>query len=322
MPTAVEFQRDPSPITSCYVVLVNEHLGNLQPNPAPGTRQVLNHANFQLHFTLGTVAQTRTLVVVDVYRGAQAGSLPFYFLPWQQNAATELTIPAGGGGPDIFMTSMLSGCAVQVHGTAANPTITHANSRQSYDAAYNGQARALQGGVGMTPEDIHNTAEDIANRQCTAAIDAMLPAVPGGALVGTVRKADYAGRVDDFHINAAKARYYATLGYGERFTKYQPATSGQFKPRTGAFVYGKRDVHNDWSFYYQAAVELSVEVAPYFGYASSTQHLNESAVLGQPTRFFPMISQEEGGNGSRLYKTQKDVVFFARRSFWSGKELL
>jgi hypothetical protein len=287
MPTAVEFQQNPDSITSSYVVLVSEHIGNLQPTPAPGNRQQLNAANYQLHFTLGTVATTRTLVVADIYAGAQPSSLPVYFLPWQQNAATELTIPAGGGGPDLFMTSMLSGCTVQVHGTAANPTITHANSRQSYENGYNNQTGALQGGIGMTPEDIHNSAEDVGNRQCTATINNMLPAVPGGALVGHVRKADYVGRVTDFHVNAAKERYYATLGRGERFTEYKPATSGQFKPKTGAFVYGKRDVSNNWRFYYQAAVEVVVEVAPYFGWGASQQHLNESAVLGQPTQFFP-----------------------------------
>jgi hypothetical protein len=255
---------------------------DIAPHPDPGRREVLDADDFQLNFTLGTAASYRTLVVVSIYQNVKGGSLPLYYLPWHQNAATELTIPAGG--PDIFMTSMLSGCTVQVHGTAANPTITHANSRQSYEAGYYGTEAALQGQQGLDPELIHIQSETAGNLQCDAAINAMLPAGPNSR---QVRKVDYAGRVQQRYIDAAKARYYATLGPRERFTTYKPETSGQFKPITGAFVYGKRDVHNRWSFYFQAAVSVKIFVAPYFGWGASTEHKNESALLGPPTQFFP-----------------------------------
>lgn len=287
MATATEFRNDPDSITSRYVVLVSEHIGNLQPTPAAGNREALDDADFQLHFTLGTVATTRTLVVADIYPNARAGSVPVYFLPWQQNAATELTIPAGAAGPDLFMTSMLSGCTVQVHGTAQNPTITHANSRQSYENAYNQEKGVLEAAGLLAPDQIHSQAETRGDTACTAAINNMLPAVPHGVQSGIVRKADYAGRVNQGHMDQAKQRYFATLDYGERFTKFEAATSGQFKPKTGAFIYGKRDHLNNWAFFYQAAVELEVQVAGMFGWGGSHNHLNESAVLGLPTQFFP-----------------------------------
>jgi len=287
MPTAADFRNNPDAITSTHVVLVSEHIGALQPTPAPGNRQTLVAATYELQFTLETVATTRTLVVAHIYPGVRAGSLPLYFLPWQQNAATELTIPAGGAGPDIFMTSMLSGCTVQVHGTPANPTITHGNSRQTYDNAYAQRKGVLEALGTMTPQHIHDQAETSGNTACTGAINNMLPGVPFGAQVGQVRKADYAGRVTPHHLDQAKNRYYATLGHGERFTKYEEAKSGQFKPKTGAFVYGQRDHLNNWAFYYQAAVEVNIEVAGYFGWGESANHLDESAVLGLPTQFFP-----------------------------------
>jgi hypothetical protein len=286
MPTATDFQNNPDAITSSYVVLVSEQLGVLQPTPAAGTRQTLVTANYVLHYTLDTVAGTRTLVVAKISTGPQPGSVPLYFLPWQQNAATELTIPAGGAGPDVFMTSMLSGCAVQVHGTAANPTITHGNSRQSYDTTYSQLSAVLtQRGTG-TAQQVHDLAEARANMVCTNAINNMLPA-PGGAHSGVVRKSDYAGRVTAHWMDQAKNRFYATLARGERFTKFEEAKSGLFKAKTGAFVYGKRDHLNQWAFFYQAAVELEIEVANMFGWGSVTPHTMDSAVLGAPTQFFP-----------------------------------
>lgn len=287
MPSAADFRNDPGAIASNYVVLVSEHIGDKQPTPAAGNRETLQATDYELHFTLDSVATTRTLVVAHIYPNIKPGSLPVYFLPWQQNAATELTIPAGGAGPDLFMTSMLSGCTVQVQGTAANPTITHANSRQSYENAYTQEKGVLETAGLLTPDQIHNQAETRGDTACTAAINNMLPAVGHGVQSGIVRKSDYAGRVTQHFMDQAKDRYYATLGYGERFTQFEAAKSGQFKPKTGAFIYGKRDHLNNWAFFYQAAVELNVQVAGLFGWSASHDHLNESAVLGLPTQFFP-----------------------------------
>ena len=288
MPSAADFQTaaTASALVSKYVVLVQEHLGLLQPAPAAGTRQQLAAATYQLHFTVSTVATVRTIVAADIYTAAQGGSLPLYFLPWCQNAATEMTIPAGAGGPGIFMTSMLSGCTVQVHGTAANPTITHANARQTYDDAYNHMQGFLQG-RGGNAQDVHKGAEVRGNSATTGAINNMLPA--GGANARTVRKGDYVGKLSHGNLDAAKARFNQTLSYmnWETISKYKTATSGQFKPKTGAFVYGVRDAHNQWAFYYQAAVEVDIEVTPYAGYGTATRYTMDSAVLGPPTQFFP-----------------------------------
>jgi hypothetical protein len=285
MPSAADFQlaASASDLVSNYVVLVQEHLGVLQPAPAAGTRQTVVAANYQLHFTVSTVATVRTLVAVDIHTAVQAGSLPLYFLPWCQNAATEITIPAGGGGPGIFMTSMLSGCTVEIHGTAANPTITHANSRQSYSDAYDQMERHLRA-QGASAQDVHLQAEVRGNTAATNAINNMLP---GGPNARHVRKSDYVGKLTQGNLNAAKARFNSTLSYTswETFEKYEVATSGAFKPKTGAFVYGMRDTHNQWSFFYQAAVEVNIEVKDFWG--TITRHTMDSAVLGQPTQFFP-----------------------------------
>ncbi|WP_233859320.1 hypothetical protein [Paraburkholderia sp. HD33-4] len=288
MPSAADFQTEANArdLVSKYVVLVQEHLGVLQPAPAAGTRQQLAAATYQLHFTVSTVATVRTIVAVDVYTAAQGGSLPLYFLPWCQNAATEMTIPAGGGGPGIFMTSMLSGCTVQVHGTATNPTITHANSRQSYDDAYN-QMQGFLGTQGLSAQEVHNGSETRGNSAATGAINTMLPQ---GVNARTVRKRDYVGKLTPDHLTAAKSRFNETLSYKtwETLSKYEVAKSGAFKPKTGAFVYGLRDVHNQWSFFYQAAVEVDIQVSPFAGYYGDTvNYTMDSAVLGPPARFFP-----------------------------------
>jgi hypothetical protein len=287
MPSAADFQNAASAndLVSNYVVLVEEHIDAVQPTPAAGTRHQVVPATFQLHFVVSTVAGARTLVAVKIYTAAQAGSLPLYFLPWYQNAAIEMTIPAGGGGPGIFMTSMLSGCTVEIHGTAANPTITHANSRQTYDDAYEQMKRHLQA-QGANAQDVHTGAEARGNTATTNAINNMLP---GGPNARHVRKSDYVGKLTQGNLDAAKARFNQTLSYvkWETIEQYEVAKQGAFKPKTGAFVYGLRDTHNQWSFFYQAAVELDIEVNEGYWTQTKTKYTYDSAVLGQPTQFFP-----------------------------------
>jgi len=286
MPTAGDFQTEAAAtaLTASYVVLVNERIDRLAPAVAAGTRQQLAAATYTLHFTVNTVATVRTLVAVDIYTGAQPGSLPLYFLPWCQNAATEMTIPPGGAGPGIFMTSMLSGCSVQVHGTAANPTITHANARSTYDDAYTRLADWLKSGD-HTPQQVHDFAETRANTIATGAINAMLPAT-GGAHVGVVRKSDYAGKVTNGNLIRAQRSFLATLPASQTISSYEVAKMA-LKPKTGAFVFGVRDLAHNWVFYYQAAVEVEIEVDEKFMTAPKQHFTYDSAVLGQPTRIFP-----------------------------------
>ncbi|HWU77689.1 MAG TPA: hypothetical protein VN043_14385 [Rhodanobacter sp.] len=289
MPSAVDFQTKAAAkaLTAAYVVLVQEHLGVLAPAVAADTRQQLAAATYTLHFTVGTVAGTRTLVCADIYTAARMGSLPLYFLPWCQNAATEMTLPAGGAGPGIFMTSMLSGCTVQVHGTAASPTITHANASAKYNTAYQHQETVLTKFLSkdaISPQETHDFSEARADSVATGAINAMLPAVVG--LSGTTRKSNYAGKVNSTNLVAARRRFIGSLAMNQSLGKFDVATM-KLKPKTGAFVFGVRDAAHNWAFYYQSAVEVEIVVQDKFGGGPDQMFTMESAVLGQPEKIFP-----------------------------------
>lgn len=288
MPSAADFQRADTAlaVTSSYVMLVSESIGNLAPAVAADTCQTLTAANYVLQFKVETVAGTHTLACAYITPAAQAGSLPLYFLPWCQNAATQMTIPAGAGGPCTFMTSMLSGCTVQVHGTAANPTITHANARAKYEAAYEQQETVLKKflGNGVTPQQTHDFSEQRGNSAGTGAINAMLPPVVGNS--GVVRKSDYAGRLTQANLLGAQRRVINGLQGNQALGKYDVAKI-KMKPKTGAFVYGVRDHANNWAFYCQAAVEVEYVVQDKFGGGADQSFTMESAVLGTPQRFFP-----------------------------------
>lgn len=285
MPSAADFQTKAKAqaLAASYVVLVQEHLGQKDPMNAAGTTEVLNAGNYTLHFTVSTVPTVRTLVAVKVWTATKPGALPLYFLPWRQNAATKMTIPAGSGGPGIFMTSMLSGCTVQVHGTAANPTITHANARQKYSEAV---IRLKRYARGWDPEDKYKFAETRANQIATAEINRMLPAT-GGAASGTVRKADYAGKLTRDNVIRAQRSFIDTLPTNEAMKSYEVQKIG-LKPKTGAFVFGIRDPNTDaWAFYCQSAVEIEAEVEDKFGGGPKKTFSMDSAVLGRPELFFP-----------------------------------
>lgn len=288
MPSAADFTSAATALTltSAYVMLVTDHIGALSPSVAADTRQVLNAANYSLHFTVSTVAGARTLACADIYTGVQHGSLPLYFLPWCQNAATEMTLPAGGAGPGIFMTSMLSGCTVQVHGTAANPTITHANASNKYNAAYTQQETVLTRFLGgnVTPQQAHDFSEARGNSVATGAIDAMLPAVVGNS--GFARKSDYAGKFTAPNVSTAQRRLINSLPVNQAMGKFETAKL-RLKPKIGAFVYGVRDHANNWSFYCQSAVEVEFTLQDKFGGTPDQVFTYDSVVLGIPDRIFP-----------------------------------
>jgi hypothetical protein len=284
MPSAADFQNSGTALAlvSKYVVLVQEHLGVLQPGFGADSHNVLNVANYTLHFTVGSVNGCRTLVCADIYTAAQHGSLPLYFLPWCQNAATTMTLPAGG--PGIFMTSMLSGCTVRVTGPQNGPTVTHANASQRYNDGYT-RMKSWLSGSDAGPTVVHEAAEDRANTIATGAINNMMPATIG-ALTGTVTKADYAGRVNHTHLTRAQRSFIDTLPANKALGKMEVQTLAM-KPKTGAFVFGLRDIHNNWEFWYQAAVEVNIEIEDKFGAGPKEVLTMDSVVLGAPTRFYP-----------------------------------
>jgi hypothetical protein len=282
MPTASDFQNQATALAlvSRYVMLVKEHLGRLQPAFAADTHNVLNAGTYTLHFTVSAVPAVRTLACADIYTAAQLGSLPLYFLPWCQNAATTMTIPAGG--PAIFMTSMLSGCTVQVTGPPATPTVTHANASEKYNDGYDRMKQWLDGST-ATPQQQHDGAEARANAIATGAINNMLPAAVGTA--HTVRKGDYAGRVNHTHLARAQRSFIDTLPANQALGRFDVLKLG-LKPKTGAFVFGLR-TGAQWEFWYQAAVEVEMDIEDKFGGAANQTLTMDSVVLGAPTRFYP-----------------------------------
>jgi hypothetical protein len=283
MPSAADFQNQGNALALVgrYVMLVQEHLGVLQPGFGADTHNVLNPATYTLHFTVGPVPAVRTLMCADIYTGVQPGSLPLYFLPWCQNAATTMTIPAGG--PAIFMTSMLSGCTVQVTGPTATPKVTHANSSAKYNDSY-GRMKKWLDGTHATAEQKHDGAEERANRIATGAINSMLPPAVGN--VRTVRKSDYAGRCDNTHVMRAQRSFIDTLPANRALGKFE-VQKLDLKPKTGAFVFGLRDGLGNWAFWYQAAVEVEIELQDKFGGGADEKLTMDSAVLGAPTQFYP-----------------------------------
>lgn len=52
-------------------------------------------------------------------------SLAAYYLPWKKNHSRVMRL---GGGADLFFTSTLTGCTVQVFGSPMSPTVTHTNA--------------------------------------------------------------------------------------------------------------------------------------------------------------------------------------------------
>lgn len=284
MPSAADFLNRGQAIalTDKYVVLVQEHLGQaLEMKGDAGSFTVLPPHKYNLHFTVETVAGTTTLAAVHVYPGPQPGSQQLYFLPWRQNASTSLRIP-NGPGPGIFMTSMLSGCTVQVYGPANNPSICHANAASTYADAYSRNAKWAES---FAPEQQHEFAETRANTIATGKIDTMLPDA-GAAQCRTVRKSDYAGKLDSANLARFQRQYVARLKQSEAMTDFEVLKIGM-KPKTGAFVFGLRDTTGNWEFFYQSAVEVEIEVQDKFNGTPPRRLTMESAVLGTTERFFP-----------------------------------
>lgn len=290
MPSAADFHRDHLDITNAYVILVMSALqqAGLEPQAGAGNHVALTAANYILNFSLTPVPQTRTQYLVNVTTGAGgADTVPLYFLPWEQNAATSLTIPAGAVGPNVFITSMLSGCTVRVSGTAASPTITHANASSTYNTAYTQREAFLRRQGWDDEKRIYDASETRANQQARATITNLLPGLAGGVASRTVNKSDYAGKATPVAIAQARERYYARLDRGQRLGKFEAATIGEFKPKTGGFVYGIRhDVTHAWTFYYQSTLDVDFETRGLYGLGGASAG-SDAVVMGTTTAFFP-----------------------------------
>lgn len=285
MPTAADFQSLTTlyPLLSKYVMLVNEQIGALQPRTGTGHQETLTANTYQLHFTVTNLVTTTTQLCATISPNVSAGSVPLWFLPYQRTATTTMTIPAGGAGPSVFMTSMLSGCTVKVHGTAANPTISHANAADVYTNTYNATALA---NAHLSDAAKHSAAEAAANTATTNAVNIMLPGVPMGASQGAFAKTDYFDRLTDQTLFSAKQRMKDEVPDGRRITAFEPDMIGQ-KPRIGGFVCGLRDANNDWSFYAQATVDTHVETRGRNPFKNAVTMRDTATTLGRPIQIFP-----------------------------------
>lgn len=273
-----------------YTVIVSEvgyhqpanHVGamlggvpaNLRPTVADNNLQTLNCANYVFPFIFEPTPNTPRTVTLRVNPSPVVPGAPTcYFLPYQQNACTEMRL---AGGADWFFTSSLSGCSVQVFGPANQPTVAHANGATVYSNAYAG-AEALAKANGETDADrIHQQAEAHANGIAQNHIPGLFPIPPGGAVVRTVTKLDYLNNLTDQLFKQARKDF--KLRTFEFFTSFKLDKIGA-KPKIGSFVYGRRTNAGDWRFYYQSTVSIKAKT-------SLGKKIDTDVVLGPVTRFF------------------------------------
>lgn len=257
--SASNFTSDPFGFASRYAILVNEMgVGALKPAVGAGNHAVLDGANYTpvLHFTVGVMPGNSRAIVI--HQNAQAGSKPLYFLPYEADAATSMVL---GNEADYFFTSSLSGCTVRVLGPSATPTVTHANARTSYGNTYNAQRAALAtANPGMHVNQVAQQADALANVQATNAINAMIPAAPGGGVAAqTLTKTGYLADVTTANFLAAKLVYkqaYKNQAGGFKLDQLEMERS-LGKPTLGSTVFGLRNFNGvGWTFHYQTTVGI------------------------------------------------------------------
>jgi hypothetical protein len=250
---------------------------NLRPTAASNTRQTLatlaTCANYVFPFQFEPTPDTPKMVTLTINPSpAVPGAPTCYFLPWKQNACTEMSLDDDA---DWFFTSVLSGCSVQVHGTSTQPTVAHSNGADVYINAYTAQQQVLRTG-GMTDEaQIHSQAEVHANNIAQNHITGLFQN-PGAAHSGSVTKMDYLNNLTDQQFKQARKDF--KLRTFEFFTSFKLEKIGQ-KPKIGSFVYGRRTNACNWHFYYQSTV--SIKAKSTFG-----KQIDTDVVLGPVTRFF------------------------------------
>lgn len=262
MPVTGDFTARPVDFTSQRSVLVDETriVAISQPALAGliGGPHVLSSATFLLDFDVEHYGLNGAVLVV---KPPGSGGTPCYFLPYKPNCATSLVL---GHAADYFFTSSMSGCSVQVLGSRATPTVTHANGRTAYEGAAAG-------------------GEDAASGAAQAAIEAMFHSVADADRVGYVRKSDYLGKLTHHNVKEARKRFH--LQEGQKLGTLRPATTNG-KPEIGAFVFGVR-TGSGWTFYFQSTVGVTgTRRTGLFGLTPKRLGTDE-VVLGMPVQFFP-----------------------------------
>jgi hypothetical protein len=262
MPITAAFTGHEIDFASRKAIFVNElaiaAISNLALAGLHGGGHVLVAGNFVVRFDFQ----------VSPYNGAMlelktAGGTPCYFLPYKADCGISMAL---AGGADYFFTSSLSGCTVQVTGPQNAPTVTHANA---YTTFQNNKAHG----------------EAAASLAAQGVINTLLPA-PIGALIGTVTKADYLGKVTPVNMAAAKNRHTLKKAH-HRMGAFNAYMDEGGQEKVGAFVFGIRSGGN-WSFYYQATVAVTGTRHTGLLWGRKTKaFLPEDAVVGMPEQFYP-----------------------------------
>ncbi len=73
----------------------------------------------------GGLCQTEIYLPSEVMSGQESEFLKIWFLPWQPGHVMHVSLDDTG--PDIFLTSSVTGCSVFVEGSPDHPTVYHAN---------------------------------------------------------------------------------------------------------------------------------------------------------------------------------------------------
>jgi len=255
MPYTAAYAADPADFARRYSILVVEP-PDIKTGLGIHTGQNNVLAPILCEFSIGPFVGSLTERTCQIHNnGAPTTAEDCYFLPWEADAATTMTI---GANADHFFTSTLSGCTVQVNGPANAPTITHGNRKTTF------------------------TTHGLATAQ--AEIDNLLPA-PGGQPSSAVRAADYRALCTKANLKAAKKSFPVPDGYHVSSFKAKEESGGRVEG--GAFVFGKRDATGDWTFWYQAVVGISGAMKKgYFG-DTKKQHISNEVVLGHAVQLFP-----------------------------------
>ncbi|MCO6454413.1 MAG: hypothetical protein J5I93_03775 [Pirellulaceae bacterium] len=278
---------------SRYVILVQEggdpskHVKCTKIQPVTvGAVQQYPAANMIFTFTMERISGLNTMswnqvycLIADLPTGGTSHLTKCFLLPYARNETTQMRL---NNAADFFFTSTLCGCTVQVDGPRNSPRVCHANAGDIYENAYNGakDTCTLKG-----KQAIHDFAETRADLAAQAAMDGTLPA-PGGGLVGRVTKADYLSQFTRQNLKTAKAIFQTESEY--RLDSLKTATSkGGLKPSIGAFVFGRKDVRDEWTFYYQSNIEVSGHVSRGTFMKKKKELWYEAVVLGRATQFYP-----------------------------------
>lgn len=172
-----------------------------------------------------------------------AGTVPVYYLPWDNQKSIRLTIPQmvpGDGTPDIFFTAAISGCSVIFQGTSQSPTIYHCGGDTGFGNNYGGSARFWRAVVDeFIADDAANNRPNLGQRRNES-----------------VDKRDYVKQVGVMDTSTIGG-VTTTGGSTQRAVNYKNTLVAQHPDMViedvapWGCVLGRRDVNGDWTFYLQ-----------------------------------------------------------------------